>query len=470
MSTPQPSDTNEFLSGLGANAEGQPRGGLLYPLNLSVLILSLLGLVVMLGRSSEWFNFVIVGLSLAVNLLVFWLQRRQLTLLAAHIFSHWVNLGVVFFFISNLFTPGAQQAAILFAGILAMSVMLAGMLLGSTQAFAFVVVDSLIVLSAYVTYYLALGLRGGELLGEVLALAMPINGFLLIIAVISWLYQRALGQASARLELARQRILRDELLRRDLAIARELQQRLYPPPPLTDANLRIASRSEPARETSGDFYDFIELGEGRLGIVVADVTGKSLAAALVMAMARGTLRSEATRHASAAEVLRSANQTLCQDHSVKQMITAFYGVLDTRTLTFQISNAGHPFPVLRRDGRLEELEICGLPLGARPDALYSERSFQLQPGDQLVILSDGLIEEHSPGRELFGFDRLNEAIAAAAEGDPEHALDDIWQTVARFRGSAEQSDDITLVVLQVAPALQMPASGAQLPQPAAHGA
>ena len=200
------------------------------------------------------------------------------------------------------------------------------------------------------------------------------------------------------------------------------------------------------------------------------MTGKSLAAALVMAMARGTLRSEATRHPGPAAVLRSANQTLCQDHSVRQMITAFYGVLDTRTLTLQISNAGHPFPVLRRDGRLEELEICGLPLGARPDALYTERSFQLQPGDQLVILSDGLIEEHSPGRELFGFDRLNAAIAAAAEGDPEHALDDIWQTVARFRGASEQSDDITLMVLQVAPVLQLPASGAHLPQPAAREA
>jgi serine phosphatase RsbU (regulator of sigma subunit) len=347
-------------------------------------------------------------------------------------------------------------------------VLLSGVLLGSLPSLIFVGANALCIAATFTVFYTR-ALPSDRLFSDISGSTVPLVGFLAIVAVISWLYQRALAEAERKVSMARQRILRDELLRRDLAIARELQQRLYPPPPLTDANLRIASRSEPARETSGDFYDFIELGDGRLGIVVADVTGKSLAAALVMAMARGTLRSEATRHAGPAAVLRSANETLCQDHSVKQMITAFYGVLDTRTLTLQISNAGHPFPVLRRDGRLEELEICGLPLGARPDALYTERSFQLQPGDQLVILSDGLIEEHNASRELFGFDRLNETIAAAADDDPQHALDDIWQAVERFRGAAEQSDDITLMVLQVASVLQMQASGAQLLQPVAHG-
>jgi serine phosphatase RsbU (regulator of sigma subunit) len=244
--------------------------------------------------------------------------------------------------------------------------------------------------------------------------------------------------------------MRDELLRRDLAVARELQQRLYPPPPLTNAALSIASRSEPARETSGDFYDFIPLSDDRLGIVVADVTGKSIAAALVMAMSRSTLRSEATRHTSPAEVLRHANSTLCQDNTFKQLITAFYGVLDTRSLRLAISNAGHPFPMLRRNGRLTEIEICGLPLGARQDAIYTEQMIQLQPGDQLVLISDGLLEEHNARRELFGFERMLATVANADAEDPEQALDEIWETVTQFRGASEQSDDITLVVIQVA--------------------
>ncbi|NNJ11856.1 serine/threonine-protein phosphatase [Chloroflexales bacterium ZM16-3] len=330
--------------------------------------------------------------------------------------------------------------------------MLAGMLLGIRYVIGLVTFNVIVLIGMLYFFFLLIDpLSSPNPDDGTIAYGVPISAFLMMIAVISWLYHRALAHASDRLEAARQRIVRDELLRRDLAVARELQQRLYPPPPLTNAGISIASRSEPARETSGDFYDFIPLDGDRLGIVVADVTGKSIAAALVMAMSRSTIRSEATRHVSPADVLRYANQTLCQDNTFKQMITAFYGVLDTRTLRLAISNAGHPFPVLRRDGRISELEICGLPLGARAEAIYIEQIIQLQPGDQLVLISDGLLEEQNSRRELFGFERMLATIANAHSHDPEHTLDDIWQTVARFRGASEQSDDITLVVVQVAP-------------------
>ncbi|WP_161569225.1 PP2C family protein-serine/threonine phosphatase [Candidatus Oscillochloris fontis] len=272
-----------------------------------------------------------------------------------------------------------------------------------------------------------------------------------MIAIISWLYQRELKLSAQRLEVARQKVLEGELLRRDLAVARELQQRLYPPPPLTNSVINIASRSEPARETSGDFYDFIKLDHERLGIVVADVTGKSIAAALVMAMARSTVRSEATRHVKPSEVLHYANQTLCNDNTFKEMITAFYGVLDTNSLRFAFSNAGHPYPVLRRNGQLEEMEIGGLPLGSSPIAMYSEQEIELQPGDQLFLVSDGLYEEMNSTREMFGFPRMMEAIAKAHPENPHYALNDIWTSVEIFRGDIEQSDDITLMVLQVIP-------------------
>jgi serine phosphatase RsbU (regulator of sigma subunit) len=427
----------------------QHRAGLLTPLNGALTVLTALGLIVMLLSPSGWLNFLIVGGSLGLNLVVFWLNRSGYTTTAAYLFTYWITLGTLWFFIDNTLFSENLVSGVIFGAVLGMCVLLAGLLLSSSIAFVFAAGNAVAVLIVYWRYYQTLGATERDPLIEAIITGLPLVVFLFMIAVISWLYQRALARAAARLSAARQRIVRDELLRRDLAIARELQQRLYPPPPLNDANIRIASRSEPARETSGDFYDFIDLDNQRLGIVVADVTGKSIAAALVMAMARGTLRSEATRHTSPADVLRYANFTLCQDRSVSQMITCFYGVLDTRNLTLTFSNAGHPFPVIRRDGGLEELEICGLPLGARPDAHYVEQTLQLRSGDQFVILSDGLLEERNAARELFGFERLTNTIAAADMRDPQRALDQIWQHVAQFRGETEQSDDITLVVMQV---------------------
>jgi serine phosphatase RsbU (regulator of sigma subunit) len=279
--------------------------------------------------------------------------------------------------------------------------------------------------------------------------AFPIIAFLYLIAIISWLYQRTLKQALDRLGEARQRVLQNELMRRDLAIARDLQKSLYPHPPLIGGEVEIASRSEPARETSGDFYDFIELGPDSLGLVIADVTGKSLAAALVMAMTRSTLRGEARRTTSPAEVLQQANQILCSDTSVKHLITAFYGILNTRTLTLQCANAGHLFPTLKRDGRVEDIELCGLPLGARPGIRYDERAIQLRPGDQLILISDGIVEAMNADHELFGFDRLAETIRQTNSATSQQALQAIWQAVERFRGDIEQQDDITLITIQI---------------------
>jgi serine phosphatase RsbU (regulator of sigma subunit) len=433
----------------------QRKSALLRPLNASLIAISLIGLVLGLLRGAAWPSVSVVVISLLLNMLIFFLDGRGKTTIAIYLFCGWVNLGTFFFIVDNLFQSGNLDSAIIFCCVLAMNVMLVGMLLGGRYAFSFALINAIAVFGFLYAYFARSAPDSS--LRDTISVSVPIIAFLMIIAMISWLYQRALAEAAARLEAARQRIMADELLRRDLAVARELQQRLYPPPPLTSAGLSIASRSEPARETSGDFYDFIELGDDKLGIVVADVTGKSIAAALVMAMSRSTLRSEATRHSSPAEVLRYANRTLCQDRTFKQMITAFYGVLDTRTLRLEISNAGHPFPVIRRHGTIEEIEICGLPLGARPDALYTEQTIQLAPGDQLVIISDGIIEERNSRRELFGFERMLATIAQADTVDSERALDEIWQAVTAFRGAAEQSDDITLVVVQVAAAPANPA-------------
>ncbi len=432
----------------------QQKSSLLRILNQVVLVILGIGLILTFFRQSSWYSSFVVLISFLLNIVVFVLNKNQKTNIAVHLFCFWINIGLLFFGLINAVIGENIGLAITFFCTLALSVMLSGMLISIRYSFLVGIIDSIIITGIVFYYQSAINhslIEDQNIIGGTIAIVFPITGFLLMIAIISWLYQRELKLSAQRLEVARQKVLEGELLRRDLAVARELQQRLYPPPPLTNSVINIASRSEPARETSGDFYDFIKLDHERLGIVVADVTGKSIAAALVMAMARSTVRSEATRHVKPSEVLHYANQTLCNDNTFKEMITAFYGVLDTNSLRFAFSNAGHPYPVLRRNGQLEEMEIGGLPLGSSPIAMYSEQEIELQPGDQLFLVSDGLYEEMNSTREMFGFPRMMEAIAKAHPENPHYALNDIWTSVEIFRGDIEQSDDITLMVLQVIP-------------------
>ncbi len=444
-------EIEEVMARLAPESRRQKQAVLLRPLNLSIISISLLGLLLGPLLNSGPQSYAILGVNLLVNLLVAWLTSIGYTQWAGNLFTIWVNIGLLLLVAANLFIDNDQATALLFAVQLALTVMLAGMLMGVRYAFLLVLANVLALGVLYWCYFSAIYPSAQDLFGEVVSALVPVGSFLLLIALISWLYQRALDKADERIEVARKRIIKDELTRRDLAIARELQLRLFPPPPLVNASLQIATRSEPARETSGDFYDFIELGDDQLGIVVADVTGKSVAAALMMALARVAIRSEARRHTAPAEVLRAANETICRDHSARQMITAFYGLLDTRTLQLRFANAGHPYPILRRGDRLHEIELGGLPLGGRPGSRYEEYSVQLEPGDQLFLLSDGLIEERNDKREIYGYERLCPAILATDPTDPEMAIELLWQSVVNFRGEAEQSDDITLVVLQAMP-------------------
>lgn len=456
------SDIEQLTARLAPESRRQRQRALLRPLNLCLIAISIAGLAATAFTGADPIGYVIVGSSLVLNLIVAALDRAERSHLAARLFSLWVNCGVLLFVGVNLLQERNLAVGVVFACVLAMSVMLAGMLLGARYAMLLAVADSVAVFLIFWRYFADLEpAPGTNPVAETVATAVPVVAFLLIVAVISWLYQRSLDLSEARLSLARSRIMQDELLRRDLAIARELQQRLYPPPPLTNQALQVASRSEPARETSGDFYDFIDLEDGLLGIVVADVTGKSIAAALLMALARGTLRSAARRHSSPAEVLFYANEALCRDQTARQMITAFYGILDTHTLTLRFANAGHPYPILRRGHMVEETELGGMPLGAIPASQYRESEIVLQPGDQLYIISDGLVEERNARRELFGYERLWAAIGAADASEPQRAVDDLWRAVFRFRGDTEQDDDITLVVIQAAQIMDP----AQLPAP-----
>jgi serine phosphatase RsbU (regulator of sigma subunit) len=197
----------------------------------------------------------------------------------------------------------------------------------------------------------------------------------------------------------------------------------------------------------GDFYDFLELKDGHLGLVVGDATGKGVPAALVMAGARSMLRAVAQASNSPGEVLRRANDPLVTDIPPNMFVTCFYGVLDPESGSLRYANAGHDLPYLRRrSGEAEELRARGMPLGLMPGMSYEEKEIVLDAGEGVFFYSDGLVEAHDPKGEMFGFPRLR---ALVAEHGEERSLgDSLLEELYSFVGEGwEQEDDITLVTL-----------------------
>ncbi|RPJ56643.1 MAG: hypothetical protein EHM12_10085 [Dehalococcoidia bacterium] len=439
-------EPDQPISQLEVESDLQHKANFLRPLLIGLIILLFLALLAMLiWGSSPSDDYFIVSISLAFNLGIFYLHWRHHIRLATYLFCYGFNILIFLYIPLNLFSSeqtGSEQAnAISFAYLLALSVLLAGLLISPRAPFGFAILNTGLI---FIPFLIFIGT-----IGQTLALTLPPISYLYMLAIISWLYQKTLNQSHAQLSTIQRQLMDNQLVQRDMEIARDLQRRLYPLPPDTGQDLFIACRSQPAQETSGDFYDFIQLGPHEWGIVVADVTGKSLAAALVMAMVRSTLRSEAHRFVSPAMLLRRANQVLFQDESVDQMITAMYGVLNTQALTFHFANAGHIYPLLKNSQGARYLELNGMPLKAALTAQYHEKAIQLYPGDQLIFSTDGIVEAMNLNHELFGFERLAETACQIDHPTPGQTLQQIWQAVETFRGKVDQLDDITLVVIGV---------------------
>ena len=237
-------------------------------------------------------------------------------------------------------------------------------------------------------------------------------------------------------------------LQQELRMARDIQQALLPKDLPQLEGWKISCRYQPAREVGGDFYDFLELEDGRLGLVVGDATGHGMPAALVMATARSTLRAVAQASESPGEVLRMANDPLFTDIPPNMFITCFYAILDPSSGRLVYANAGHDLPYLHRGGDAEELRARGMPLGLMPGMSYEEQEVTLESGDSTLFYSDGLVEAHDPKRrEMFGFPRLQMLVAKYAE--QESLMNSLLEQLYSFTGEGwEQEDDITLVTLQ----------------------
>ncbi len=238
-----------------------------------------------------------------------------------------------------------------------------------------------------------------------------------------------------------------ERYEQELKVAQLIQQQFLPHELPNLPEWQIAAYYGPARVVGGDFYDFIDLGEGRIGVVVGDVTDKGVPAALVMARTHSILRAEAPRLIEPGRVLARANELLVPEMPARMFVTCLYGVLEPATGRFTFANAGHNLPYVRTANGVIELRATGLPLGLMPGIAYEEAEGVIAQGDAVLLYSDGLVEQHGPGREMYGFPRLREAMATDDAGSA--LLDRLLEGLHTFTGAGwEQEDDITLVTLR----------------------
>jgi serine phosphatase RsbU (regulator of sigma subunit) len=249
------------------------------------------------------------------------------------------------------------------------------------------------------------------------------------------------------LEEIEQQARERERVEQDLRVARRIQQASLPKEVPEVQGWQINPHYQPAREVGGDFYDFLELEDGRLGMVVGDATGHGVPAALVMSTTCGMLRAVALSVDSPGEVLARVNEALSARIPPSMFVTCFYAILEPKSGRLLYANAGHDLPYLRRGWGAEELRARGMPLGLMPGMSYEEKEVMLGAGEAVLFYSDGLVEAHDPEGEMFGFPRLRALIAEHAE---EGALVDfLMEKLHSFTGEGwEQEDDITLVTLQ----------------------
>jgi len=242
-------------------------------------------------------------------------------------------------------------------------------------------------------------------------------------------------------------------VQRELDVAARIQQAILPQtfPPFPDrCEFEIYAEMIPARQIGGDFYDFFFISEHRLGIVIGDVAGKGMPAALFMAVCRTLLKATAVTGMTPGDCLRHVNTLVCADNGAGLFVTLVYGILDTRTGIVEYSIAGHLPPILiGRDGDVSELPRSGgLVLGVADDAVYGTDTVKLQPHEGLLLYTDGVSEAMNAGHTLFSEPRLQETVTRLQALPPDVLIQGVVSEVRTFTDGYPQSDDITLLAMR----------------------
>jgi serine phosphatase RsbU (regulator of sigma subunit) len=241
-----------------------------------------------------------------------------------------------------------------------------------------------------------------------------------------------------------------ERIEQELRTAQEIQHTFLPKDVPALIGWQLEPYYQPAREVGGDFYDFLLFADGRLGIVIGDVTDKGIPAALVMTAARTMLRTAAQEQASPCEILARVNDLLYTETPSGMFVTCFFAILDPKSGRLLYANAGQDLPYRRRNDGVSELWATGMPLGMLPGSSYEEHEVTIGPGESLLFYSDGLVEAHNPRREMFDTPRLKALLEKHANGAS--LIEVLLDELKRFTGEEwEQEDDVTLVTLQRTP-------------------
>jgi len=241
---------------------------------------------------------------------------------------------------------------------------------------------------------------------------------------------------------------RDEQMDRQLKLAGEVQRRMLPSSLPKVSNLDIGAIYDPSHEVGGDFYDFIELTDGRIGLAIADVEGKGVPASLQMASLRSALRAYSSNSYNIVQIVTLTDEAFKRDTLVGEFATLFFTIIDPAAGTLEYLDAGHNPPILVRQGKPMPLQVTGPVLGIFEDPDYQARSLTLEDGDALVLYTDGVIDAMNFDQETFGMARFLTSVTKYAHMSAQQVADNILWDVRRFVGLATQSDDISLVVLK----------------------
>lgn len=247
----------------------------------------------------------------------------------------------------------------------------------------------------------------------------------------------AMENATLHMEL-----LEKQRMEEELKLGREIQSRLLPQPPIDVMDTELAAMSVPCYEVGGDYYDFIELPDGDLGLAIGDVSGKGVSAALIMSSVQAALRVAAPIEEDLAHLVQRLNALIYRSARGRKYATFFFGRYTPSTGMLRYVNAGHNPPFIAVNGRLEELSSTGKPIGILPDSTYHERMVEIPENATLFLYTDGLNEAADPDEEEFGYDRLRELFGKTC--DPARIVD----AVSKFERGARATDDKTIVVLR----------------------
>jgi phosphoserine phosphatase RsbU/P len=266
-------------------------------------------------------------------------------------------------------------------------------------------------------------------------------------------FNSMMQSVSSLIEEQRQR----QRLENELSIAQEVQQQLFPHalPKLPGVELEAVCRA--ARVVSGDYYDFIRVTPTHLAIALADISGKGISAALLMASLQAALRSDVLRYRNGqpsynasqlntAEIVSHLNRHLYRNTSDERYATMFFGVYDTQTRRLKYTNAGHLAPIYISGSRVERLETGGMVVGLFNDVPFAQGTIEIEPGGLLVAYSDGLIEPENVYGEEFGTERLIELVKRNRDASPQAIADALMRAAEEWSGSQEQADDMTVVI------------------------